>query len=86
LATTVKKRDHGSVPLLPEKLTDAFDFDRRQLSSPIFTGERAKIQLEAKEKRKKELERQIKEKLSDEEVCDDYDEDLDEGYHQYMAM
>jgi hypothetical protein len=40
LATTVKKRDHGSVPLLPEKLTDAFDLDRRQLSSPIFTGER----------------------------------------------
>jgi hypothetical protein len=38
------------------------------LSSPIITEERAKRQLEAQEKRKQERERQIKEKLSDEEV------------------
>ena len=81
MAPTVKKLNLGPVPRLPEKSNR-----KRLLSSPILTGERAKRQLEAQEKRKQERERPINKKLLDEEVCDDYEEDLDEGYHQYMAM
>jgi hypothetical protein len=51
----------------------------------LYRGESQKTTGNSR-KRKQERERQIKEKLSDEEVCDDYDEDLDEGYHQYMAI
>lgn len=73
---TIQKLDLGPVPSVPEK-----SFRKRELSSPILTGERAKKQLADREKRK-----QGRGKRRDDEFDEDFDEDFDEGYHQYMAI
>ncbi|EFX67016.1 hypothetical protein DAPPUDRAFT_115814 [Daphnia pulex] len=73
---TIQKLDLGPVPSVPEK-----SFRKRELSSPILTGERAKKQLADQEKRKQE-----RGKRRNDEFDEDFDEDFDEGYHQYMAI